>query len=153
MYVWSFQPQKAWIETLSANNGRERKKKNKREKWVVYQNGIWLADGPHVDLVIFSTRDKHSGRLLANFETIDIRCMCHKLLCETTELVKEKSSPPSSRSICLLFTTSQKTSNRTLQQYHKTLKHTKTDHNKEYMRETIARACAHTQCTQQERNL
>jgi hypothetical protein len=35
LYVWSFQPQKAWIETLGANNGRERKKerkKNKREK-------------------------------------------------------------------------------------------------------------------------
>jgi hypothetical protein len=35
LYVWSFQPQKAWIETLDANNGRERKK----EKQTKERNG------------------------------------------------------------------------------------------------------------------
>jgi hypothetical protein len=35
LYVWSFQPQKAWIETLGANNGRERKK----EKQTKERNG------------------------------------------------------------------------------------------------------------------
>ncbi len=54
-----------------------------KERKLAHQNRIWLANGPHVNFVVFAPGDQHSGRLLPNFQTIYIWCMCHKLLCKT----------------------------------------------------------------------
>lgn len=54
-----------------------------KERKLAHQNRIWLANGPHVNFVVFTPGDQHSGRLLPNFQTIYIWCMCHKLLCKT----------------------------------------------------------------------
>lgn len=49
-----------------------------------HQDGIRLANSPHINFVIFSTSDQYPGGFLSNLETVDIWCMCDKLLCDLT---------------------------------------------------------------------
>ena len=79
-------PPTSGCDTIDYEKGGNQNRRGKVRN--SYQYGIGLADGPKIDLVIFSTGDKNPGGLPPNLQTVDSGRVCYKFLCSKSE-VKE----------------------------------------------------------------